>query len=125
MIALPLHVDASPDGLGAKQELFAFLLGQLLGRIYAQGYSVRMGETWRSNSAQQAALREGRSKVSRSLHQDKLAADLNLFRGGEYLDKTEDHRAFGEWWETLHPLCRWGGRFADGNHYSVTHGGRK
>jgi hypothetical protein len=25
----------------------------------------------------------------------------------------------GEFWEGLHPLCRWGGRFNDGNHYSI------
>ena len=63
----------------------------------------------------------------------KLAIDLDLFKDGEgfemgckvYLTKTEDHRKLGEFWESLHPLCRWGGRFGDGNHYSLEHGGVK
>jgi hypothetical protein len=25
----------------------------------------------------------------------------------------------GEFWESLHPLCRWGGRFQDDNHLSI------
>ena len=29
------------------------------------------------------------------------------------------------YWETLHPLACWGGRFGDGNHYSFKHKGIK
>jgi len=54
-----------------------------------------------------------------------LAVDLELFKDGAYLTKTEDHKALGEYWKTLHELCRWGGDFDDGNHYSLTHGGMK
>lgn len=49
--------------------------------------------------------------------------DLHLFRDGKWLSSTEDHRALGEWWEQQHELCRWGGRFSDGNHYSLEHDG--
>ncbi len=59
----------------------------------------------------------------RSAHKNRLAIDLNLFRDGEYLSATEDHRPLGEWWERQHELCRWGGRFDDGNHYSLFHEG--
>jgi hypothetical protein len=33
----------------------------------------------------------------------------------------------GEFWESLHPLCCWGGHFRnrDPYHFSVTHGGVK
>ena len=55
----------------------------------------------------------------------RLAIDLNLFRDGAFLQSSEDHRALGEWWEKQHPLARWGGRFMDGNHYSLEHGGVK
>lgn len=69
--------------------------------------------------------------IRNSLHGDGLAADFDLYRvaapgiPGSYLDKTEDHRPLGEWWEAQHQLCRWGGRFGDGNHYSLEHEGRK
>jgi len=56
---------------------------------------------------------------------ERLAVDLNLFRGGKWLDKSEDHKQLGDYWESLAPDARWGGRFGDGNHYSIEHGGRK
>ena len=61
----------------------------------------------------------------RSLHPDRLAVDLNLFKDGVWLTKTEDHRVLGEFWESLGADHRWGGRFGDGNHYSIEHQGRK
>ena len=65
------------------------------------------------------------SGIRGSLHELGLAADVNLYRNGKWLSSTEDHRAVGEYWESLGPDHRWGGRFGDGNHYSIEHGGRK
>lgn len=64
-----------------------------------------------------------------SLHHIGLAADLNLYKDGKYLAMTSDHTPLGEYWEALGrdlglPL-RWGGRFKDGNHYSLEWGGKK
>lgn len=115
----------NPDSLGAKQELFAFLFPKLLDFAHSQGYRVRIGEVWRGDEQQKANIAKGSSKVGRSLHQDKLAVDLNLFKDSDFLETTEEHRPLGEFWESLHPLCRWGGEFGDGNHYSITHGGRR
>ena len=62
-------------------------------------------------------------------HFKKLAQDIDLFKFNsetlrfDYQTDTEAHRPFGEWWETQHELCRWGGRFQDGNHYSLEDGG--
>lgn len=120
---LPGHIKENPDMVGEKQELFGFLLAKLLLNIYHAGYSVRVGETYRTDAAWLATPRGRQGR--RSAHQDKLAVDLNLMKDGVYLDKTEDHQVFGEWWELQHPLCRWGGRFGDGNHYSLEHGGIK
>ena len=53
-----------------------------------------------------------------TVHRFGLAQDYDLFKDGQYQDKTEQHKVFGEFWEKLHPLARWGGRFGDGNHYS-------
>lgn len=58
-----------------------------------------------------------------SLHYIGLAIDLNLFKNGEYLKDTNDHKELGEFWESLGGS--WGGRFNDGNHYSLEHNGRK
>ena len=58
------------------------------------------------------------SRVSN--HKDKCAIDLNLRkRGGAMAWSSEAHRPLGEFWESLHPLCRWGGRYNDGNHYEI------
>lgn len=51
-----------------------------------------------------------------SFHYKRLAIDLNLFKDGKYLDKTEDHKLLGEFWESIGGS--WGGKWGDGNHYS-------
>jgi len=56
-----------------------------------------------------------------SLHKKCLAIDLELFKGPKYLQKTEDHRELGEFWESLDPENSWGGHFKDGNHYSIVY----
>lgn len=103
--------------LGEKQKLFFRLSFQLYRFILMQGYEATKGH----------AFRCGDCKVGRktSLHKLCLAEDIYLFRDGVYLEETEDHRPIGEFWESLHPLCSWGGRFNDGNHYSLRHGNRR
>jgi hypothetical protein len=110
--------------LRQKQSLFAQLFGTLIARIYEQGYECTLDWVYRPPeiAAYYADLGIG---IRSSLHTVKLAADVNLFRGGVWLRTSEEHRPFGEWWEMQHPLCRWGGRFGDGNHYSLEHDGRK
>lgn len=105
--------------LGQKQRLFAKLLAELILHVYSKGYEVSLGEAWRSP---EEAARLG---FPNSNHTRRLAVDLNLFRDGRYLHRTEDWQEFGEWWEGRHPLCRWGGRFRDGNHFSLEHEGVK
>lgn len=60
-----------------------------------------------------------------SIHQLGLALDGILWRDGIYLTQTKDYEPLGEWWEKQHELCRWGGRFRDGNHFSMEHNGVK
>lgn len=110
--------------LGEKQELFSRLMAEHVVWLYEQGYAVRSGDYFASTGH-----RPG------SNHYIKLAADLNLFLEGEYLDETMDHQESGEKWESRHELCRWGGNWDkddhpgepgedDGNHYSLIHEGR-
>lgn len=100
--------------LGEKQELFSRLLPVLMQYMFANGYDIRMGAVERHTGGHE-----------KSLHKVRLAADINLFYKGVYLTTTEEHEQFGIFWEGLHELCRWGGRFDDGNHYSITHEGMK
>lgn len=101
------------------------LLPRLINRMLDAGYKVRGGELERGQ-AQAAANQRSGAGILKSLHLIRLAIDLHLFKDGRYLSMSDDHRPFGEFWKSLHPLCRWGGDFqrVDGNHYSITHEGR-
>ena len=103
--------------LRQKQSLFVRLVGLLIEHAYRSGFELTFAEAYRTPE-QAAANAAAGTGIARSLHTQRLAIDLNLFRAGRFLANTEDHRPLGEWWEALHPLCRWGGRFRDGNHYS-------
>ena len=104
--------------LGERQRLFGGLLGKLLVHIYESGYEVSVDWAYRPPevAAYYAQIGVG---IRNSLHIKKLAVDLNLFLDGKWLRETEAHKGFGDWWEAQHPLCRWGGRWNDGNHYEV------
>jgi hypothetical protein len=105
--------------LSQKQRLFTKLLGQLIAWAYENGMELTFGEAWRT--PEQAKLNADRGVgIRNSLHGERLAVDLNLFVGGVYIDSTEGHRRLGMQWESMHPNCRWGGRFKDGNHYSFS-----
>ncbi len=111
--------------LGDKQRLFMRLLPRLIDYIHECGYECTGGDLYRDPRSHGALGEEGPYGEPFSCHKSKLAIDINLFKDGIYLTKTEDHQPIGEWWEKQHPLCCWGGRFDDGNHYSLTHGGMK
>jgi hypothetical protein len=110
--------------LGDQQRLFAKLVGRLLVYVYEQGYEVTLDWCYRPPevAAYYASIGVG---IRSSLHTLKLAIDLNLFKDDVWLRTTEGHQPIGEWWEKQHPLCRWGGRFGDANHYSLTRDGVK
>jgi hypothetical protein len=112
------------ETLREKQSRFTRLVGMLIEYAYAQGYELTLGEAWRSpEQAQRNA--QARKGIANSLHVERLAIDLNLFRAGKFLQASEDHKPLGEYWESLALDARWGGRFGDGNHYSIEHAGRK
>lgn len=95
-----------------RRALFTRLLPRLIDKMIQDGFSPLLG-------------RDGLKHMKNSLHYDGLAVDIDLFKDGVYLDKSEDHKIFGEYWESLHPECAWGGRWGDGNHYSLAFGRRK
>jgi hypothetical protein len=111
--------------LGEKQRLFTRLVGELIQWAYANGYELTFGDAYRS--PEEAALNALRgSGIANSLHSQRLAIDLNLFKDGQYLTDTTSYKPLGEFWKSLHPTCCWGGDWttrSDGNHFSITHEG--
>jgi hypothetical protein len=103
------------------QEEFAQSVARLIQKAGTLGYGVTFGEAWRS--PEQAALNAAKgSGVSNSLHTERLAIDLNLFKDGVYITDDEGHGLLGIWWKALGPMYRWGGDFKkkDFNHYSLS-----
>lgn len=137
--------------LGDKQRLFHRLSIELQVWALARGYEFTYGEAFRTDEQAEinnigpqareavaklierffpklAARLRNNGKVDSppyTVHQDRLALDLNLFVGGVYMATSEAWREIGEKWESMHELCRWGGRFGDGNHISFEHNGVK
>lgn len=111
-----------------KQFIFASLVPLLINEAIRLGYTCTLGEMWRPPEMAAIYAKKG-SGIKNSLHELKLAIDLNLFRDGKYLGDTEAHRILGIFWESLsvgqNYVTTWGGHWGDGNHYSVMHGGRK
>jgi hypothetical protein len=104
--------------------LFTSLLPGLIKQAGYLGYEAAAGEVSRDPRVALLNAKAGKG-IANSLHLDGLAIDLHLYRDGAYLPDTSAHRELGEWWERQHPLARWGGRFGDGNHYSLEWQGRK
>lgn len=98
--------------LGKKQRLFVSMVADLIQFAYSKGYELTFGDAMATTGHR-----------ANSLHYVRLAIDLNLFKDGVYLTTTEAHTPLGEYWESKGGS--WGGRFNDGNHYSLAHEGRK
>lgn len=109
--------------LGQKQRKFTHMIGLLIEYAYTHGYELTFGDAYRDPRLHGQFGEKKAYGESFSCHKVRLAADFNLFKDGVYLDKTEDHKVLGEYWESLGGS--WGGRFEDGNHYSLEHGGIK
>jgi len=108
-----------------KQWLFAESFADLVKFAVSKGFKVSYGETERTKEQAAIYARLGKG-IKNSLHLKRLAGDLNLYKDGKYLDETEDHRELGKFWESLTtPNAKhcWGGRFGDGDHYSIEHNG--
>ena len=69
------------------------------------------------------AIDRTRDNSSKRLHKYVLAADFNLYKNGHYLRSTSSHKPLGLYWEAMGGT--WGGRFGDGNHYSLPYNGIK
>ena len=100
--------------LSNKQFSFSLMLGKLLLYIYEQGYTVTFGDVY---------AKTGHKKNSN--HYLRLAADLNIFLDGVWLNEgapmEKAHGLIHDYWDTLGGAKRIKN---DLNHYSVEHQGR-
>jgi hypothetical protein len=111
--------------LREKQSKLVKMLAELLDFAHTRGYEFTLGDAYRDPRLHGiVGVKVGYSSAN-SLHKDRLAIDLNLFKDGKFLTETKDHEPLGLFWESIGGA--WGGKFAnpDGNHYSLEHNGRK
>lgn len=102
-----------------RQFTFAVNVSNLIKYIFENGYQCTIGEVYRPPETAKIFAKEGRG-ITKSLHCDRLAIDINLFTSlNEYLKNTRDYAQFGKYWEALHPDNKWGGTFSDGNHFQM------
>ena len=92
-----------------QQSVFAVMVARLILKAVELGYEVTLGDAYRDPRCPYG--------LPTSFHKRRLALDLNLFKDGNFIETTEGHRPLGEWWEAQGGT--WGGRFNDGNHYSL------
>jgi len=109
--------------LREQQSKFAGMVARLIDKAHELGFEITFGDAYRDprlHGGMGVKLGYGHSK---SAHKQRLAIDLNLFKDGVFLSGTEAHKPLGEWWESQGGA--WGGRFNDGNHYSLERDGIK
>jgi hypothetical protein len=97
------------------------MVSNLIIKANELGFDVTLGDAYRDPRWAGDMGEKGIYGRKDSCHKLRLAIDINLFKGGQYLSDTESHRELGEWWESVGGS--WGGRFNDGNHYSLEHQG--
>ncbi|UNI71902.1 hypothetical protein [Aeromonas phage vB_ AhaP_PT2] len=111
------------ETLGQKQRRFVKMVSKLIDFAYANGYELTFGDAYRDPRLHgEMGVKKGYGH-SKSNHKIRLAVDFNLFKDGKFLTSSEDHKPLGEYWESIGGT--WGGRFNDGNHYSLEHNGTK
>ena len=99
------------------------MIAELIVWAYDNGYELTFGDAFRDHRVHGAPGEKKAYGHKNSNHKNKLAVDLNLFKDGAYLSSTDDHEPLGLFWESIGGT--WGGRFADGNHYSLEFNGMK
>ena len=120
---LDIYKPTPNESLGQKQRRFTIMIAGLINYAYSIGYELTVGDAFRDSRVFGAVGENKGYGRSKSNHKIRLACDFNLFLGGKFLDKSSDHEPLGIWWESIGGS--WGGRYGDGNHYSIAHDGRQ
>jgi hypothetical protein len=99
------------------------MIAELILWAYEQGYEVTVGDFYRDHRVHGAMGEKKSYSETFSNHKIRLAGDLNLFIEGIYQTESAAYKPLGLKWESMGGA--WGGRFNDGNHFSLEHEGRK
>jgi hypothetical protein len=111
------------ETLVQKQNRFTGMIAKLIQKAQNMGYMLTFGEAWRTPEQAKLNAKSGIG-IKDSLHIQRLAVDFNLYtKEGTWLKNSSDHAPLGVYWESIGGA--WGGRFGDGNHYSLEHNGMK
>ena len=100
---------------------FSRMTAKLLQQANALGYEVAFGDAFRDPRLHGEFGVKKAYGNAKSQHKRRLAIDLLLFKDGVYLTDTQDYASLGVWWEQQGGA--WGGRFSDGNHFSLAYQG--
>jgi hypothetical protein len=90
---------------------FTLLIPLLISKAVELGYEIALDE---------GMNHQGVGHMKDSLHYSGCAQDIILYLKTIYIDDDTGHKDLGPYWESLHPFCKWGGRFGDYNHYSFS-----
>jgi peptidoglycan L-alanyl-D-glutamate endopeptidase CwlK len=103
----------------AEQSAFLLDVCKLIEHASSTGWVVTGGELHRTVEQQQIYVKSGRSKTMESNHLKRCAIDLNFFRDGRLIYDKDALAPIGDYWESLSPKNRWGGRwrFVDTPHF--------
>lgn len=109
-----------------KQQLFASALADFIMALEVSGYSITLGEAWRSPETCALYAQDGRG-IKNSNHVNRIAIDLNLWRD-EVEASPKDYAKAGEIWkaQSLGEFkFVWGGDFerVDAFHFAIEHDG--
>ena len=107
--------------LQQKQSIFAQNVARLIMHVDAIGLVCTLGEALRTPEQAEIYAKEGKGIID-SLHCKKLAIDLQLFSPeGNYITDYKIYEPLGNFWESLNPLNRWGGKFkrVDSDHFEM------
>lgn len=106
---------------------FTKCIALLIQHAFVRGYEIAIDEATEHITAKDPTSDHRRG----SCHHIGLAVDMLLYQDVDqdgdmdYLVTTPAYSELGQYWESLHPLARWGGHFSDGNHFSFEWEGRK
>jgi hypothetical protein len=106
--------------LRGAQSAFCQDIGKFIAFAFANGIELTIGEGYRTEEQQKIYLETGKTTVSHSNHQDRLAMDFNFFIDGDIVWDKDRLKILGDYWESLNLNNRWGGfweNFVDTPHF--------
>ena len=107
--------------LREKQSRFVRMIADLIAYAYENGYEMTFAEAYRPPELAELYEKQGRG-IKNSLHTQRLAIDLNLFKDGNYLTDGSGHNELHDFWDAIGGAKRIA---KDLNHYSILHNGTR